>query len=141
MRKYYEGPFFKLWRGSWSPTFKLWRGSWVSLLNFRGVPSPTFKLWGGSWVPGPGVLVPLLHHAITLMGFNSRKMCDVFDFLWDQGAHMFFWKEKQSWSIAFFRRKYLYWVSCFKISFCDDNINQMNQLTRDHMWNCDKSKM
>ena len=30
------------------------------------------------------------------------EMCDVFNFLWDQGAHMFFWKEKQSWSIACF---------------------------------------
>ena len=24
---------------------------------------PTFKLWEGPEVPGPGVLVPLLHHA------------------------------------------------------------------------------
>ena len=23
-------------------------------------------------------------------------MCDIFDFLGDQGAHMFFWKEKQN---------------------------------------------
>ena len=35
----------------------------VPLLNFRGVPGPTFKLSGGSWVPGPGVLVLLLHQA------------------------------------------------------------------------------
>ena len=36
------------------------------LLNLMGVPGPTFKLWGGSQVSesrGPGVLVPLLHHA------------------------------------------------------------------------------
>ena len=31
----------------------------IPLLKFRRVPSPTFKLW---WDPGPGVLVPLLHH-------------------------------------------------------------------------------
>ena len=29
-------------------------------------------------------------------------MNDTFNFLWDQGGHIFFWKEKQSWSIAFF---------------------------------------
>ena len=37
-------------------------GPGVPLLNFRGVPGPTFKLSG---VPGPGVLVPLLHHAVN----------------------------------------------------------------------------
>ena len=30
----------------------------VPLLNFRGFPGPTFKFEGG-----PGVLVPLVHHA------------------------------------------------------------------------------
>ena len=28
----------------------------------------------------------------------------------------------------------------FRISFYDDNVNQMSQFTRDHMWKCDKSK-
>ena len=41
-------------------------GPGVPLLNFRGLPGPTFKLWGGSRIPGPGVLVPLLHHALVL---------------------------------------------------------------------------
>ena len=65
MKKYYyEGPTFKLRRGSRDPTFKFWRGSWGT----------TFKLWGGSQVlgpevPGPGVLVPLLHHTVL------RKKC------------------------------------------------------------------
>ena len=35
----------------------------IPFLNFRGVPGPTFKLWGGSRVPGPRVLVALLHQA------------------------------------------------------------------------------
>ena len=34
----------------------------VPLFNFKGVPGPTFKLWEGSRVPGPRVLVPLLHN-------------------------------------------------------------------------------
>ena len=38
-------------------------GPGVPLLNLRGIPGPTFKLEGGSWVPGPKVLVPLLHQA------------------------------------------------------------------------------
>ena len=42
-------------------------GPGVPLLNFRVAPGPTFKLWGGSWVPGPGVLVVLLHHAYIFM--------------------------------------------------------------------------
>ena len=53
IKKRWGGPTFKLWKGSWGPTFKFWRGSWV----------PTFKLWRGCRVPGPGVLVPILHHA------------------------------------------------------------------------------
>ena len=27
-------------------------------------------------------------------------MCDIFNFLWDQGMHMFFWKEKQNFYIV-----------------------------------------
>ena len=38
-------------------------GPGVPLLNFRKSPGPTFKLWRGG-LPVPGVLVPLLHHAI-----------------------------------------------------------------------------
>ena len=43
-------------------------GPGVPLLNFRGVLGPTFKLCGvlqDPKVPGSGVLVPLLHHAVT----------------------------------------------------------------------------
>ena len=50
-------------------------------------------------------------------------MCDTFNFLWDEGAHMFFGKTKQNWSMVFF------W---------NDTVSQMSQLTRDHMWKCDK---
>ena len=43
----------------------------VTLLNFEVVLGPTFKHWGWSRVPGPkvvgpGVLLPLLHHAVLL---------------------------------------------------------------------------
>ena len=57
-------------------------------------------------------------------------MCDISNFLWDQGVHMFFWKKKQSWSIVFFMTKYFYWVSCFLFSFSYDNVNQMSKLTK-----------
>ena len=67
MKKYYyEGPTFKIWRGSWDPTFKFWRGSWC----------PTFKLWGGSRVPGSRGLVPRLHHA-TLVQVFSCEFCEI----------------------------------------------------------------
>ena len=66
-------------------------------------------------------------------------MCDIFNFLWDQGVHIFFWNEKKLINCLLYE-KCFYWVSCFKISVCCDNINQMNQLTRGHMWKCDKSK-
>ena len=52
-------------------------------------------------------------------------MCDIFSFLWDQGAHMFLWKVKQtdhSFSVV---SKYFYWVS------------YLSQQTRDHVWKCD----
>ena len=49
-------------------------------------------------------------------------------------------KNKVDQSFFFFIKKYFYWISCFKISFYDDNVNRMSQLTRDHMWKCDKSK-
>ena len=41
---YYEGPAFKLCRGSWGPTFKLYRGLGSHFKTFRGVPrsSPHF---------------------------------------------------------------------------------------------------
>ena len=40
---------------------------------------------------------------------------------------------------VFLYKKYFCWVSYFKISFFDDNANQMSCLTRDQMWKCDKS--
>ena len=54
MKKYYyEGPIFKLWRGSWGPTFKLWGGN--------RVPGPRVP---GSWyhlytMPGKAISVLL----------------------------------------------------------------------------------
>ena len=45
----------------WKKVNSLKKGEWVPLLNFRRVvPGPRVPR---SWVPGPGVLVPLLHHA------------------------------------------------------------------------------
>ena len=44
------GPTFKFWRGSWGPNFKLWA-------------CPGSHFWTLRGVPGPGVLVPFLHHA------------------------------------------------------------------------------
>ena len=57
---------------------------WVPLLNFEGVPGPMSQ---SPEVPDPEVLVPLLHHALEV-----------------QGADMFFWEEKQNWSIGFFMK-------------------------------------
>ena len=37
---------------------------------------------------------------------------------------MFFWDEKQNWSIVFLQKIFL---------FHPDNVNQFRQLTRDHM--------
>ena len=47
-------------------------GPGVPLLNFErspGVPLLNFEGGPGSWVLGPGVLVPLLHHAVPRMKF------------------------------------------------------------------------
>ena len=47
---------------------------------------------------------------------------------------------KYNWiNLFFFFKKKFYWVSCFKIYFYDDNVNQMSQLTRNQMWKCDQS--
>ena len=69
MKKYYyEGPTFKLWRGSRSPTFFKGGGeSRVPVLNFKGVS-------------GPGSQVPLLHHAYLV---QMLLKCE-------------FWKKKSS---------------------------------------------
>ena len=50
------------------PLFNFGGGPGVPLLNIRGVPGPILNFEGGSRIPGPrfqgpGVLVPLLHHA------------------------------------------------------------------------------
>ena len=52
-------------------------GLGVPLSNFRRVLGPTFKLEEGrEGVPGPGVLVPLLHYA----QLNTRKYVRTWDF-------------------------------------------------------------
>ena len=33
------------------------------------------------------------------MGMRLLRMCEIFNFLRDQGAHTFFWKEKQNFGI------------------------------------------
>ena len=68
-------------KGEGVPLLKFEGAPRVPLLNFRVVPGPTFKLWGGSRVlgpsvlrsqiPGPGVLVPLLHHAWNHSGIGQ----------------------------------------------------------------------
>ena len=63
-------------------------------------------------------------------------MFHIFNFLWDQCAHVLFMKKIN----RLLYKKYFYWVSSFKISFYDDNVSQVSQLTRDRMWKCDKSK-
>ena len=52
------------------------RWSWVPLLNFEGVPVSRSRFPG---FRGPGVLVPLLHHAIYLDIF-FKKMFFTFNF-------------------------------------------------------------
>ena len=53
------------------PTFKLWRGPGILLLNFEGGPGvPLLNFEGGPMsqsleVTGSGVLIPLLHHAVS----------------------------------------------------------------------------
>ena len=72
MKKYYyEDPTFKLWRSPEVLLLNFEGGPGVPLINLRGVLGPTFKLWGdsesqGLEIPGPGVLIPLLHHARNL---------------------------------------------------------------------------
>ena len=61
-------PLLNFEGGPGVPLLNFEGGPGVPLSNFRGVQGPTFKLWGGSRisgpeVTGPGVLVPLLHHA------------------------------------------------------------------------------
>ena len=69
MKKYYyEGPTFKLWRGSWGSTFKFWRGFW----------GPIFKLWEGSQVPGTRVLKSWVlgswSHFYTMLSLDSPNL-------------------------------------------------------------------
>ena len=37
------------------------------------------------------------------------EIYDVFNFLWDKGAHLLFSKEKENWWIPFFTNIYFYW--------------------------------
>ena len=66
-------------------------------------------------------------------------MCHIFIFLWDQGVHMLFFERKTELINCFRYEKYFYWVSSFKISFYDGNVNPINIL-KDHMGKYDKSK-
>ena len=56
-------------------------GSVGPLLNLIRVLVPTFNLWGGFQVPGPEVLVPLLHHAdryVLLFYFQIQTIRYIF---------------------------------------------------------------
>ena len=72
-----EVPLLNFEVGPGIPILNFEEGPGILLLNFRGVPGPTFKLWGGSQgseVRGPGILVPLLHHAKSAkVGKRFRK--------------------------------------------------------------------
>ena len=62
------------------PLLNFEKGPGVPLLNFEGGPRvSTFKLWGGGGrgpeVPGPSVLVPLLHHALVIQGIKYFCAC------------------------------------------------------------------
>ena len=79
-------PLLNFEGGPGVPLLNFEGGPGVPLLNFRGVPGPTFKLWGGSRVPGPevpgpGVLVPLLHHADMIYSTVQKVTC-IFCFLY-----------------------------------------------------------
>ena len=53
-------PLSNFERGPGVPRLNFEGGPGVPLLNFRWVPAARYH---GPEVPGPGVLVPLLHHA------------------------------------------------------------------------------
>ena len=62
-------PLLKFVGGPVVPLLNFEGGPGILLLNFRRVPGPTLNFEGGPGsqgpeVPGPGVLVPLLHYAI-----------------------------------------------------------------------------
>ena len=52
-----------------------------------------------------------------------------------QSKYSFYWKCSL---IKYFLYKKKYWVSCFKISFYDNNVNQMSEITRNQMRKFDK---
>ena len=60
-------------------------------------------------------------------------MCDIFYFFWGQGGTCSFGKKNKA-EQSFLYKKIFYWLSCFKIGFYDDNVNQTSELTRDLMW-------
>ena len=66
-------------KGEGIPLLNLEVGPGVPLLNFEGGPRVPFLNFrgGGSEVPGPGVLVPLLHHAqARKMSFVRAENCN-----------------------------------------------------------------
>ena len=66
-------------------------------------------------------------------------MCDIFNFLWDQGAQRFVRKEKQNWSIVFIIKNIFIELPDLKL-VSKMIMYQMSQLTRYYMWKCYKSK-
>ena len=57
-------PLLNFEGGPGVPLLHLEEGPELPLLNFRGSCVPLLNFEGGSEVPGPGVLVPLLHHGM-----------------------------------------------------------------------------
>ena len=64
-------------------------------------------------------------HGLTLLNFAGGPMVP----LLGQGAHMFFWKEKQNWSIVFFTKNFFFEFPVFKlVSMMIMKIKQVNWL-------------
>ena len=59
-------PLLNFVEGPEVPLLNFEGGPGFPLLNFRGIPGPRSQ---GPDVPGPGVLVPILHHAFKFKVF------------------------------------------------------------------------
>ena len=80
MKKYYfEGPTFKLWRGSWDPIFKFGTGSRAPLLNFEEGPGfrvPRSQVLG-SWSHFTPSRLKYLKVKIKLLFISQNKIIQI----------------------------------------------------------------
>ena len=85
MKKYcYEGPTFKLWRGSWGSTFKFWRGSWDPAFKLKEGLESHFETLRG--VPGPEVLGPTFTRCLSYLSFVFSSPMWPLNLLWSLGV-------------------------------------------------------